>query len=326
MKQPCYKIKNNIAEASSFHDMISAGYSENQDIHYLLPHEFGRGYWKRTICAEGIDLYLMDVILKEEISMESVTPAGTYDFTFCQGIPECWRAYQTGKQYGLKSGECYIHRNNGIRNICVLQPGQRHYNIRVRLEEDKLWDIIRGFERQIWVKPILDGNVEYLMHDIPPRIRVILQEIESCPYHENFAKIYLNAKVHELLVVYLCEKFSETGHFAATALTYGERHRLLQAKRLIDETIATPPTISEIAKGVFLSETKLKKGFKEAFGSTVYSYIKDRKMDEARSLLEEKRWSVTEVAYRIGYTNLSHFARSFRERFGINPNEYLNKK
>jgi AraC-like DNA-binding protein len=46
------------------------------------------------------------------------------------------------------------------------------------------------------------------------------------------------------------------------------------------------------------------------------------RMQEAARLLKEKRLTVSEVGYRLGFTNLSHFSRVFEEHIGMKPKKY----
>jgi len=73
---------------------------------------------------------------------------------------------------------------------------------------------------------------------------------------------------------------------------------------------------------VGLNDFKLKKGFPQIYGTSIYKYLLHHRFDQARHLLEEGRMNVSEVAYAIGYSKLDHFYRSFKKRFGITPGVY----
>ncbi|MDP0499537.1 MAG: AraC family transcriptional regulator [Verrucomicrobiota bacterium JB022] len=70
-----------------------------------------------------------------------------------------------------------------------------------------------------------------------------------------------------------------------------------------------------------LNEFKLKKLFRAHYGVTVFSYLRQKRMEHARRVLEAKNVSVLEVAGAVGYANASHFARAFRQVHGINPRD-----
>lgn len=57
------------------------------------------------------------------------------------------------------------------------------------------------------------------------------------------------------------------------------------------------------------------------YGASIFSSFQRHRMSEARKLLEESKYNVAEVAYRVGYANPSHFSRAFSRYFGVPPKE-----
>ena len=73
---------------------------------------------------------------------------------------------------------------------------------------------------------------------------------------------------------------------------------------------------------VLLNELKLKKGYKKLFHTTIYHHIRQERLMNAKVLLAEDKWNVGEVARKVGYTNKSHFATKFKEKFGMFPKQF----
>ena len=85
-----------------------------------------------------------------------------------------------------------------------------------------------------------------------------------------------------------------------------EDHRcLIKARDLIDKNFLHPLTIPQIAQQCFLSETKLKQGFKTCFNCTVYEYIVEKRLDMAYQLLQIGKYKVKDVVWMVGYSNES---------------------
>lgn len=95
----------------------------------------------------------------------------------------------------------------------------------------------------------------------------------------------------------------------------------MKAREIIDNHFLHPLTIAQIAEQCYLSETKLKQGFKACFNCTVYEYIVEKRMEMAHRLLQSGKYKVKDVVWMVGYTNASHFIDAFKKRYGITPGE-----
>jgi len=83
-----------------------------------------------------------------------------------------------------------------------------------------------------------------------------------------------------------------------------------------------PPNIASLAKEAGMSEPKLRKLFKQTFGKGVFDFYQSARMQKAAQLLKDKRLTVSEVGYELGFTNLSHFSRVFVAHHGIKPKKF----
>jgi AraC-like DNA-binding protein len=87
---------------------------------------------------------------------------------------------------------------------------------------------------------------------------------------------------------------------------------------LVDHA-ACPPSLTELAKIAGLNEFKLKKGFKEVFNTSVFAYLSDFKLNEARNELLSGATPIKEVAEQLGYSSVQHFTKAFKGKFGVSP-------
>ena len=87
--------------------------------------------------------------------------------------------------------------------------------------------------------------------------------------------------------------------------------------------MAEPPSLQELADEVGISLKKLKEGFKEIYGDTVFNFLFDYKMDYARRMLDTGSYNVNEVGLKVGYSTASHFIAAFKKKFGTTPKKYL---
>jgi transcriptional regulator GlxA family with amidase domain len=101
--------------------------------------------------------------------------------------------------------------------------------------------------------------------------------------------------------------------------------RLKQILQFIDSSLEEDLAVSKLARSARVSRTRLFDLFKTELGTSPGRYIKTRRLEMARELLETGSLSVKEIAARVGIVDRSHFARDFRNKYGISPSEFRRK-
>ena len=82
------------------------------------------------------------------------------------------------------------------------------------------------------------------------------------------------------------------------------------------------PCISVLAREFNISASTLKRHFKNIFNRSIYDYYLNQKMALGMAMLEEKKSSVSEVAYKLGYQKVNSFSKIFKKHFGILPSQF----
>ena len=93
----------------------------------------------------------------------------------------------------------------------------------------------------------------------------------------------------------------------------------------IEEHYSKHLTLDMLARKVSMNKYRFCKSFKLQTGRTFTSYLNNVRIRNATGLLEKADLNITEIAYSVGYRNLVHFARVFKELHGISPREYRKK-
>lgn len=106
---------------------------------------------------------------------------------------------------------------------------------------------------------------------------------------------------------------------AAGALSQDKLDRFYEA---VDKGIEQSLSNRHLAKEVGLSTSSFQRAFQRSIGMTPQTYIMGRRLEWAKSLLENRDAQIAEVAFRAGFASQSHLTLRFRERFGITPRQY----
>lgn len=93
--------------------------------------------------------------------------------------------------------------------------------------------------------------------------------------------------------------------------------------KIMKEKFKEKITISDIASELNMSVANFSSKFKKIMNMSPNDYLTDIKLQEAKKLLRDK--NVTEVAYDLGYENISHFILLFKRKFGLTPKQYMIK-
>lgn len=107
----------------------------------------------------------------------------------------------------------------------------------------------------------------------------------------------------------------------ATTLSEEDISRIAAAHQFISEHWHERPTIDAIARRYGLGKTKLTRGFRELYGSTVGEQLSERRLERAREMLSQSDLQISVVGYRCGYLSNASFTRAFVRRFGMAPTE-----
>ena len=165
---------------------------------------------------------------------------------------------------------------------------------------------------------------ESFFPEVTPLIRTLVRQIINAPYRGVTKKLYLQAKVFELLAMQLDPIMAEFSLLPVrSSLKPQTIDCIYQARDILTTRLENPPSIVELARQIGISDRTLRSGFQELFGTTVIGYLTQQRLEKAELLLREKQLSVAEVANLVGYSHLGYFAKVFKRQFGITPSECL---
>ena len=152
---------------------------------------------------------------------------------------------------------------------------------------------------------------------------VVLNQMINFSLNNSIKPLYFKGKTYELLSLFFNR--SEDADIEQCPFLVDDVNvaKLKNAKDIIIANMAEPPSLQELAESIGISLKKLKEGFKQIYGDTVYGFLFDYKMEVSRKLLESGDYNVNEVGLKVGYSTSSHFIAAFKKKFGTTPKKYV---
>ncbi len=168
---------------------------------------------------------------------------------------------------------------------------------------------------------IAHDNQPFLLEQISSCMQIIAAELAAANTAESLQRPYLKLKAEEL-IHYLFLGLAKQNDTPVQLLNSSDAKMIYRVKERILMVMDEPPKLKELAKFSGMSQSKLQRLFKQVFGNSIYNYHQSFRMQEAAYLIKEEKISVSEVGYRLGFSNLSHFSRIFETHIGLKPKKY----
>lgn len=163
----------------------------------------------------------------------------------------------------------------------------------------------------------------YKDEPISPSMSIVLNQLFNFNLHPSIKNLYFKGKAYELLSLYFNRSEDPNAEQCPFLVDEDNVLKIRKAKDIVIANMAEPPGLQELADQVGINLKKLKMGFKQIYGDSVYSFLFDYKMEFARKLLDSGSYNVNEVGLKIGYSTASHFIAAFKKKFGTTPKKYL---
>jgi AraC-like DNA-binding protein len=158
-----------------------------------------------------------------------------------------------------------------------------------------------------------------------PKIGNALTELQNYGSTGSAASLYLDAKIREILSLFLF-RIEQNDCLLCNCYTPRDNDLLHHAKAIIEQEYLNPPSLHQLALMVGTNECKLKHGFKNLFGATVFGHLFDYRMEMACRYLLDSDKSIQEIASLTGYEHHSHFSMAFKRKFCVSPQAYRQRQ
>lgn len=162
---------------------------------------------------------------------------------------------------------------------------------------------------------------DHLKFGVVPSIQLFAESLISI-YQTNQLrnKNFLNLKILELL--FLLNGLAKEQQFAnfLFRLTLPKKRNI---KNFMEQNFDKPLKIEDYAYLTGRSLSTFRRDFKSFYDITPQKWIKEKRLEKALAILKKKEISVTDLAYEVGYENISYFIKEFKNKVGQSPKQYI---
>ena len=212
--------------------------------------------------------------------------------------------------------------SNDMVHETFFPAGTQISTILIATHADLFKDLPAGREGNTLLQQIVTAAQSYLYEEI---ISPGMQEVAACilspDARGSLLNYYLKLKAQELIYLFFVELLKRE-HTAAHPLNAADVKMIYQVRDNVISDLSIAPNLPALARFAGMSESKMKRLFKQIFGNSIYNYYQSLRMNDAANLIREQHLSVSETGYRLGFTNLSHFTRMFEKHLGLKPKKY----
>lgn len=294
-----------------------------------LPKTLGKGQRRLTILREGLQLWLDEVIYDRPVHLDYVyqVPQLTFTFYLSGDFRIVNPALAQEADRSEENGESCISYLPHVRSI-EYYPAQQALK-RITLSVDLAF--LQGYSNDqtlpSLIRRLLNGQPVDPFHQTfgmaARTLQPVLQQILTCPYQGAFRQMFLEGKSLELLTLQL-SRWAKDEQQATRSKCWKPQdlEKLDRAKEILRQSIEYPPSLIDLAQQVGLNDCKLKQGFRQLLGTTVFGYLRACQMERAKQLLRETDLYVTEIAAKVGYSSLPAFSNAFYKQVGVSPQAF----
>lgn len=316
-------IELNVSESHNVLDKLAEVLGTTCENGYLkVPENKGSGYLRGFFLGNSVGMMIRDCEFNNDLLIRRNFSFNSHErvlLSFNNILPPKNKNADRTALQNLPS----VQIGKGKLNLEMFYPSHTNFrSILVAIYTSDLKNLLGTQIENSILSTILEDDQPVLFEEvITPDIQRIALEVTDNHIPETLHHLYYRLKAEELICLVFAELLKrENTVIQAVNEIDAEKVYLVRAKILKDLSIS--PVLADLAEEAAMSKSKLKRLFKQIFGESIFNYYQRFRMKEAARLLKERRLTVSEVGYQMGFSNLGHFTRVFEEHIGIKPKKF----
>jgi AraC-like DNA-binding protein len=172
-------------------------------------------------------------------------------------------------------------------------------------------------------RPLLDRSLAWPF-PVTPSLRRIGQNLFDPMPGGRLRLLFLECAAVQVTTIALSGLSSDRAISGNTRRISAREVACVSAARdMLLSDLRTPASLDQLAAEVGLGPRQLLRGFRTVYGQSPFELVRNERLDHAKVVLAETDIPLKEIAYRVGYADVTNFIHAFRRRFGAPPRQFL---
>jgi len=299
------------------------------NLHFTVNPALGKGYFWAAKLPLGMTIIVSDTCLKENLIIERADGGSNYFMLQFNEEAADETDITVKSRRNDQEFESFVKLSHTLVPDTFVFPSiKRLRSVKFFFNKNHLFSLLSKQACDVVIGqhfPLEMKNENF--EPIATEYRVMLDDLWADNFNQPLRLNYIQNRVLLLLEKYIVKlHYRRDVQGKKVKRSDDETLRLMKVEALLVKNFAiNPPTIEELARISAMSNTKLKRDFKALYGLPIYEYFQKNRMLKAKSLLVLGEYTIKEVGQMVGYSNLSHFANTFKKEFGFLPSEITAK-
>ncbi|KIX14741.1 helix-turn-helix domain-containing protein [Dethiosulfatarculus sandiegensis] len=298
---------------------------------YSLPASLGKGCFRRISLDQGLCLSTSNCRMTRayRAEVDDRRPVLAFAYTLAGASQTDNSSLKNPLEMTAGQG-CFYYLPDPLLKRRI-EPGSQFQGMVIKISRTRARRLFYGQESALpgLLQKALFGNLKIPFcrnFSLPPECRSLVCMLNENSYDSLLSRLFVESKTLELMARTLAFVQQDSPEKRQTPyMEKTQKEMLMRARQFLLADPADPPGLLELARKVGVAHPKLNQLFKTAYGDTVFGYLRQKRLEMASEMLLSGNETITEIAYRTGFSTPSHFASAFHKKFGLQPRAYRKK-
>jgi AraC-like DNA-binding protein len=305
------------------------GTTLNQDT-LNIPPQHGEGYLRAIRLPNGLSVCIIDCSTETDMEIHrSIEEPYYYTLGFEDVYIKRNYSHQIGDEKAIHFPPLYSGaylNSTMLHNMLLVMRGCKLYAVKI-IFDAKWMARYLGIEKDDKVirRYIALKTRKLLMEPLDGAYKQLIKELIEADFSNPVYYAIVENRVMMMIEKFFTRLYERAGKLPNYRIDKGDIYRMMEVEAELTKDYSRPaPTTEALSEKFGVGISRLKRQFRLIYGYPIYEYFQKYRMELAKKMLLSGENSIKEIGYKLGYQNLSNFARAFKKAYHYLPSEVLN--